>query len=125
MKKMLKDLKKERDRRVERVSKKLLENNNLECSKKDLEWIRTANELIDSEQSPPSRLLFFVFSVLCLVLAGVVGLVPITSVGITPGIICEVITDNVVLTLSKDWSLSESFPVNQLRVNSIVSFNLF
>jgi hypothetical protein len=123
MKKTIKKLKKERDRRVKSISKKLLENNNLSGADKDLNWIRTVNELIDSAQTPPSWLWSFVIGLICLSTAGLAWIAPISLAGITPGVTCEVITDNVTFILNNDWSLSEPFAVNQLRVNGITSIN--
>ena len=121
---MIKRLRFERLRRIQEASRKLVEERDLEALKRELAWIHSYSQLLQfSLQKFPNRRLRFIWSIiiafLCLLIVGLAWTLHIRTAQVS----FEIVTQNVTLTLGKDWLCNRQFSSDRIFINNIVKIS--
>ncbi len=119
-KEIIKHLDSKRAQRLEEAARQLLEKGDLERAREELTWINMSSQLLASIQKPPTRFIWSVIiALICLLIAGLAWTLHIPSTQIS----LELFTENVNMTLNKEWSLSHPFTTDEIYINNIVSLS--
>lgn len=119
-KNIIKHFKSEREKRIKDASQKLLgeQEGGLEGAKSDLDWIDTSSRLIASTQKNKT-IWAIVGGVICVLLVGSAWSVHLFTTQIS----FEVVTENVNLILSQNWSSDYQFISDKIFINNLLKVN--
>lgn len=117
-KKLTKRLNEERARRLSEAAK-LLENDDIDGAKSQLNWVDTSSKLLSSTQHATRRKWSVIILSVCVVLAGIAWTLRISRTHVS----LDVITENVVLTLRQDWSCNHHFTPGRILISNITELS--
>ena len=114
-KKILKLFEREKKKRMNELIQELLEDKGLENAKKNMEWIKFSDDLINSSSN--SRKLFWslIIGAVCIFIIGIAWTQHVQKTQVS----FEVISPNVSLRLSQDWKLNKTFVTKMVYINSL------
>lgn len=113
---LIKALNLEYIRRSKQTARKLMEDEDLKGAKADLEWVEVASHIIAVAERGKRLRLSVMIAFVCLLIAGLAWTLRIRSTQLS----FEVVTRNVSLTLSEDWSSRHQFTPNRVSINNVV-----
>lgn len=116
-KKTIELLEKERKKQTDELIRELIENNDLEKARKNLEWIQLSDQLKNSFPSSSLHKWFWpvVIGAICLFIIGIAWTKRIETTQIS----FEVTTSNVSLKLSDEWRLNTAFIAEMIFINNL------